>query len=86
VGMIFQIFVWRLPKGRCYGNQLNMGDMVFDNGLADGKSGKSPQKRRGYGQVTYLNIYFPLKDGGKGQFEMRKICTWKMQEQIALPI
>jgi len=25
VGMIFQIFVWRSPKGRCYGNQLNMG-------------------------------------------------------------
>jgi len=24
VGMIFQIFVWRSPKVRCYGNQLNM--------------------------------------------------------------
>jgi len=51
VGMIFQIFVWRLSKGRCYGNQLNMGDVcksrvgppllfasAFDNGLADRKS------------------------------------------------
>jgi len=51
VGMIFQIFVWRSPKGRCYGNQLNMGDIrkrcvespllltsAFDNGLADCKS------------------------------------------------
>ena len=46
---------------------------------------KSPQKSRGYGQVTYLNFYFPLKDGG-GQFEKRKICTCKMQEQIAWPI
>jgi len=49
--MIFQIFVWRSPKGRCYGNQLNMGDVckrrvespllfasAFDNGLADRKS------------------------------------------------
>jgi len=27
VGMIFQIFVWRSPKGLCYGNQLNMGDV-----------------------------------------------------------
>jgi len=25
VGMIFQVFVLQLPKGRCYGNQLNMG-------------------------------------------------------------
>jgi len=25
VEMIFQIFIWRSPKGRCYGNQLNMG-------------------------------------------------------------
>jgi len=51
VGMIFHIFVWQLPKGRCYGNQLNMGDvrkyrvgppllfaLAFDNGLADRKS------------------------------------------------
>jgi len=50
VGMIFQIFVWRLTKGRCYGNQLNMGDIrkrrmyrpllfasTLDNGLADRK-------------------------------------------------
>ena len=27
VGMIFQIFVWRSPIGRCYGNQLNLGDV-----------------------------------------------------------
>jgi len=27
VAMIFQIFVSQLPKGRCYGNQLNMGDV-----------------------------------------------------------
>jgi len=51
VGMIFQIFVWQSPKGRCYGNQINMGDVhkrrmgpplffasAFDNGLADCKS------------------------------------------------
>jgi len=51
VGMIFQIFVWRRPKGRCYGNQLNLGDVrkrlverpllfvsVFDNGFTDRKS------------------------------------------------
>ena len=25
VGMIIPIFVWRSPKGRCYGNQLNLG-------------------------------------------------------------
>jgi len=49
-GMIFQVFVWRLPKGRCYGNQLNIGDVckrrvgppllfasAFDNGSADHK-------------------------------------------------
>jgi len=51
VGMIIQIFVWWSPKGRCYGNQLNMGDVrkrrverpflfasAFYNGLADHKS------------------------------------------------
>jgi len=51
VGMIIQIFVWRSPKGRCYGNQLNLGDVhrrrverpllfasAFDNALADRKS------------------------------------------------
>jgi len=51
VGIIFQIFVSQPPKGRCYGNQLNMGDVrkhrlglpllfasAFDNGLADRKS------------------------------------------------
>jgi len=50
-GVIFQVFVWRSPKGRFYGNQLNMGDVrkrregppllfasAFDNGLADRKS------------------------------------------------
>jgi len=49
--MIIQIFVWRSPKGRCYGNQLNLGDVcrhrqdrpllfasAFDNVLANGKS------------------------------------------------
>ena len=49
VGMIIPIFVWWLPKGRCYGNQLNLEDVcrrkrsllfasTFDNGLADRKS------------------------------------------------
>jgi len=51
VGMIFQVFVWWSPKARCYGNQLNMGDVrkrrvgppllfasAFDNELADCKS------------------------------------------------
>jgi len=51
VGMIIQIFAWRSLKGRCYGNQLNLGDVrkrrmewsllfasAFDNGLADCKS------------------------------------------------
>jgi len=49
--MIIQLFVSRSPKGRCYGNQLNLGDVrrrrverpllfasAFDNGLADRKS------------------------------------------------
>ena len=51
VGMIFQIFVWQSPKGPCYGNQLNMGDVckrrvgppllfasAIDSRLADRKS------------------------------------------------
>jgi len=51
VGMIILIFVWRSPKWRCYGNQLNLGDdrrhpqkrplffaLAFDNGLANHKS------------------------------------------------
>jgi len=50
VGVIFQIFVSQRPKGRCFGNQLNVGDVrkrrvgspllfasAFDNGLADRK-------------------------------------------------
>jgi len=51
VGMITPIFVSQSPKGCCYGNQLNLGDVrrhrkerpllfasAFDNGLADRKS------------------------------------------------
>jgi len=51
VEVIFQIFIWRSPKGRCYGKELNMGDVrkrcverpllfasAFDNGLANRKS------------------------------------------------
>jgi len=51
VGMIIPIFVLQSPTGRCYGNQLNFGDVrlhrverpllfasAFDNGLADRKS------------------------------------------------
>jgi len=51
VGMIFQIFILQSPKGRCYGNHLNMIDfrkrlverhllfaLAFDNELADRKS------------------------------------------------
>jgi len=48
VGMIVPIFIWRLLKGHCHGNQLNLEDvrrlcqkrlllvaLAFDNGLAD---------------------------------------------------
>jgi len=51
VGMIIPIFIWRSPKGHCYGNQLNLEDVrrhsqkrplfcasAFDNGLADRSS------------------------------------------------
>jgi len=51
VGMIIPIFVWQSPKGRCCGNQLNLGDvrrrrqerlllfdLAFDNGFADRES------------------------------------------------
>jgi len=27
VGMILQVFVWQSLKARCYGNQLNMGEV-----------------------------------------------------------
>jgi len=50
VGMICEIFIWQSPKGRCYGNQLNLEDVrkrhvewpllvasAFDNGLANRK-------------------------------------------------
>jgi len=68
IGMIFQVFVWRSPKGRCYGNQLNMGDCrkrrvgppslfasAFENVLADRKSAF----KRFYGNnqaASYLNF------------------------------
>ena len=29
VGMIIPIFVWWSPKERCYGNQLNLGDVPY---------------------------------------------------------
>ena len=47
MAMVILVFFWRSPKGRCYGNQLNLGDvrrrrqeppslvaLAFDNGLA----------------------------------------------------
>jgi len=50
VGIIIPMFVWQWPKGRCYGNQVNLEDgrrlrqerplllaSAFDNGLADRK-------------------------------------------------
>jgi len=63
VGMIIPIFVWQLPKGCCYGNQLNLEvvhrhrqerpllyGLVFDNGLADRKS--AFKKLNGYIPAT----------------------------------
>jgi len=54
-GMIISIFVWKSPKKRCYGNQLNLEDVrrhrreqrshfasAFDNGLTDRKSALRP--------------------------------------------
>jgi len=43
VGMIFQIFVWQLANGRCYGMQTSYGTNLvfasaFDKGLADHES------------------------------------------------
>jgi len=43
---------------------------------------------RGYGHVTHLYLYFPLKDGGGGQFEKRNIAIslfWidQFQENLA---
>ena len=44
MGIINLIFIWRSPKGRCYGNQLNQGavrrrlhegPLLFDNGFDD---------------------------------------------------
>jgi len=56
VGMIIQIFIWRSPKGRRYGNQLNLGNVCkrrmerpllfaspFDNLLANRKFSKNVQ-------------------------------------------
>jgi len=42
---------------------------------------KSPQKGRGYGQVTYLNFYPPLKDGGGSQLEKRKYVHEKCRSR-----
>jgi len=35
------------------------------------KNKKITPKGRGYGHMTHLSFYFPLKDGGGGQFEKR---------------
>jgi len=70
VGMIFQIFVLQRPKGLCYGNQLNVGDVrqrrvgppllfasAFDNGLADRKS--AFKRLNGNNQATsYPNLVY----------------------------
>jgi len=36
---------------------------------------------KGYGQVTYLNFDFPLKDGGNVQFEKRKYVRGKCRSR-----
>jgi len=77
-GVDFMAYMHRSGKCEIYN--------YTSHGLHQYTNKKSPQKGRGYGQVTYLSFYFPLKDGGGGQFEKRKICTWKIQEQIAWPI
>jgi len=67
LGMIFQLVVWRSPKGRCYGNQLNMGDVckrrvgspllfasTLANGLADRKS--AFKRFNGNNRATHPNL------------------------------
>jgi len=69
VGMIIPMFIWLSPKGRCYGNQLNMGDLhkrhverpllfasPFDNGLADRKSAFKRLNGWQYFGTSYPNL------------------------------
>jgi len=68
VGMIIPIFVWRSAKGRCYGDQLNLGDVCrrcakrpllfaleFDNALADCQA--VFKCSMAIGRVSYIRIY-----------------------------
>ena len=70
VGMIFQVFVWRSPKGLCDSNQLNMGDVrkrrvglpslfasAFENGLANCKS--AFKEFYGNNPVSYTHLTLP---------------------------
>jgi len=81
VGMIFQIFVSQSPKRRCYGNELNMGDVrkrrvgppllfasAFDNGLANRKS--AFKRFNGNNQAT-LSKFGELMSSNLGVFAVK---------------
>ena len=68
VGMTFQIFVWRSPKGCCYGNQLNMGDVL---------------KRRVEWPLLFASafdngwpIINPLSKGSMAIIRLHRVKTW----------
>jgi len=86
VGMIIQILVWQSPKGRWYGNQINMGDVrkrrigppllfasAFDNGLADRKS--AFKRLNGNNQATsYPNLELSWSNLRVYVVKMRNFC------------
>ena len=66
MAMIIPIFVCQSPKGRCYGNQLNLENVLrhcqerpllfasaFDNGLADRKSAFKRLNGKKSGYIVY---------------------------------
>jgi len=75
-GMIIPIFVWQSPKARCYGNQLNLGDvrrhrqerpllfaLAFDNRLANRKSAfKRLNLRPATSCVSLVNFHIIISE------------------------
>jgi len=68
VGIIIPMFVWQLPKGRCYGNQLNL-----DDGCRHLQERPYSSLRR---STTDWPIVNPLSKEKMAIFGLHRIQTW----------
>jgi len=87
VGIIIPIFVWQSPKGRCYGNQLNLEDfcrrrqqlplpfaLAFDNGFTDYEAAFKRLNGNNLATLCTNLVNFPFNNLGVFAVKMCNFC------------